>query len=438
MLYNIGWSPIQLMAAISEDGITWQPDPHPELKFPQDAGERLADHHIYTLRDAVAGGLYRDPIAEDGFPFKYFVQLGGATVYQRALKDRSHPWHEVAVAEGRKRYMHEEIMLISKDGQQWQPQYEYRWSLPDWHPEPPYFAFYHRGLQQHVMIVRPGWGDRRVCLQKTADFQRWSGPEFLLQMDPLDKAPVGFYTMPVFPYGHMYIGLLWVFHNSSSRPVSSFNQFFGTMDAQLTYSYDGLRFVRGFREPLLPNTAYPEHGCTQLRPYSMVESDNEIRIYSGASRAEHGRERALQRSGVRAQAIVLHRLRRDGWMFLRSEGDWARLQTKPLGIWSPEITLNAAAPYGVVRYQITDETSRPIEGFTFDDCVPLENDDRFDWPIRWKNANTQDLLNKVIRLELEFRNANIYSLSMAYHMLDAQDHWLMKEGQSIDPSRFDY
>ena len=53
-----------------------------------------------------------------------------------------------------------------------------------------------------------------------------------------------FYTMPVFAYGTAYIGLLWLFHNSSSRPVGSFNQFFGTMDAQLAYSYDAVRFVR--------------------------------------------------------------------------------------------------------------------------------------------------------------------------------------------------
>ncbi len=439
MLYNIGWSPVRLMAAISDDGVTWRPDPHPEIEFSPELGDkRVADHHVFTLPDAAAGGVYHDPISADGFPFKLFVQLGGDSVYQRALADENHRWHTIARAEGTKRYLHEELMLVSRDGLRWEPRWDYGWSRPNWHPEPPYFGFYNRDRKCHAMIVRPGWGDRRVCVQTTEGFRDWSEPELLLQMDPLDTSPAGFYTMPVFPCGQMYVGMLWVFHNSSSRPVNSFNQFFGTMDAQLTYSYDGVRFVRGLRQPLLGLNPYPEHGCTQLRPYSLVEHDHEIRIYSGASRAAHGREGPLNRTGVTAQAITVHRLREDGWMYLRSQGDWARVQTKPLGIWSPEIRMNAAAPFGVVRYQVTDERSQPVEGYTFDDCVPLEADDRFDWPLQWKKTRTSELIGKVVRIELEFQNANIYSLTAAYHLLDAQDQWLMKEGKPIDPSRFDY
>jgi hypothetical protein len=134
----------------------------------------------------------------------------------------------------------------------------------------------------------------------------------------------------------------------------------------------------------------------------------------------------------------MHRLRRDGWMYLGSLGHWARLQTKPMGIWSSDILMNASAPFGMVRYQITDEKSQPIEGFTFEDCIPLRDNDSLDYPMQWKNRKVNDLLGKVIRIEIEFYNARIYSLTAAYHMLDAQDKWLMDEGKEIDPSRFDY
>ena len=43
-------------------------------------------------------------------------------------------------------------------------------------------------------------------------------------MDPLDDAPVGFYTMLVFAYDTVYVGLLWMFHNSSSWPAGSILQ----------------------------------------------------------------------------------------------------------------------------------------------------------------------------------------------------------------------
>ncbi|MHC4994076.1 MAG: hypothetical protein ACYTGQ_03390 [Planctomycetota bacterium] len=438
MLYNIAWSPIRLMSAVSDDGVRWRRDPHPEVDVSPKLGGRLADHHVFTLPDAAAGGLYRDPIAADGYPFKMTVQLSGETAYQRALANPNHPWHAIARAEGPKRYFHDEAMLVSRDGLRWKLQDDYLWSRPDWKPEPPYFGFYNHALQRHAMVVRPGWGDRRVCLQTTEDFRTWSEPELLVQMFSNDTATAEIYTMPVFPCGQVYVGLLWVFNNSSSKPVGSFNQFYGTMDAQLCYSYDGVRFTRGPREPILPLNPYPQHGCSQLRPYSVVERDGALHIYSGGSRATHGRERKLQQTTPDVQAITLHRLRRDGWMYLRSRGDWARMQTKPMGVWSDDIHLNAAAPYGEIRYQLTDERSQPIEGFTFDDCEPFKADDQLDWPLRWKNAKTGDIAGKVIRLELQFENANIYSLTAAYHMLDAQDQWLLKEGKPIDTSRFDF
>lgn len=438
MIYNLGWSPIRLMAAVSEDGIHWEKDPHPEISPDRAFGPRVAEHHVFSLPDATAGGIYYDPISADGKPYKIFAHQRGKTVLERALSDPTHRWHAIAKAEGQKRYFHDALMLESADGLQWQVRYDRNWSRPDWYPEPPYFGFFDHHRQQHVMTVRPGWGDRRIASQRTVDFQTWSDPEMLLHMDAIDTDPIGLYAMPVCTVGHMFIGLPWIFHNASSRPVNSFNQFFGSMDAQLAYSYDGTHFVRGLREPFLKLNPYPEHGCTQLRPYSMVEHDGEIRIYSGAARAPHGRERALQSPTSSTKAITLHRMRKDGWMCLKSKGDWARIQTKPLGIWSDAIHLNASAPFGEVRYQVTDEKSQPIEGFTFADCLPLRTDDQLKFQMRWKQASVNDLAGKVVRIEIEFQNAQVYSLTCAYHMLDAEDQWLMKDGKPVDTSRFDY
>jgi hypothetical protein len=439
MLYNLGWGPVGLMTAISNDGIKWKPDPHPEIKIPKNAGNRAANHHIFQLNNSAAGGFYQDPIALDGFPFKLFVQLDGEQVFRRALAEPGHLLHSSALKGGNYRTFHEGKVLVSQDGFHWQLHPDYYWSRSDWHPEPPYFAFYNEESKQHSMIVRPGWGDRRMAIQTTGDFKNWTNPELLLQMDPIDTAPLGFYAMPVIKYAQMYIGLLWIFHNSSSQPVNSFNQFYGTMDTQLAYSYDGKRFIRGLREPILPLNPYPIHGCTQLRPYSIIEQEKEIRIYSGASRAPHGLENALQRQACTTiNAIVMHRLRKDGWMYIRSVGHWARIQTKPMGIWSSDILLNASAPFGLVRYQVTDEKSQPIENFTFEECIPLQANDALNWSMQWQKGKLTDLIGKIIRIEIEFYNAKIYSLTTAYHMLDAQDKWLIEDGKTIDPSRFDY
>lgn len=437
MLYNMGFSPVILMAAESKDGIHWKPSPHSGI---EPEGGKKAPHHLFTLRDTATGGVYIDPVADDGYRFKMFAHQSGETVYERALENSNHRWHRIAKAEGQKKYFHDELMLVSRDGLRWEAKEAYAWGLPDWHPEPLFFGFYNEEKQRHVMTVRPGWGDRRVCVQDTADFRQWSGPELLFQPDPLDDHVMGFYGMPVYPSGPGYIGLLWVFHNASSEPLKSFNQFYGTMDCQLAYSYDGVRFVRGKREAFIGLNPSPQHGSAQLRVTSMVETEKEIRFYSGAAKAPHGMELRLQKKTEEPlKAITLHTLRKDGFFSLRSAGDWARFQTKPLAVFDPVMTLNADAAYGSVMCQLTDVKGEPVDGFTFDDFVALEGEDRFDWPLRWKNRSSlEEVAGKVIRLEVKFQNAEIYSLRGDYHFLDAQDYWMLEDGKEIDTRLFDF
>ena len=65
------------------------------------------------------------------------------------------------------------------------------------------------------MLVRSGWGERRVAMQQSADFREWSEPELLLEPDPLDPPQAQFYGMPAFPYEQNYVGFLWFF---TARP----------------------------------------------------------------------------------------------------------------------------------------------------------------------------------------------------------------------------
>ena len=386
MLYSTRWTPHTLMLAESDDGIHWKPSPQPHIKPP---GEKKGPNHLFTLEFGSAGGVYLDPVAADDFPFKAFAHQYGEPVFRRALTNPEHRWHRIARTEGEKRYFHEEMMLVSRDGLNWEVRLENNWGLPDWHPEPPMFGFYNRHLGCHSMTVRPGWGDRRVCIQTTDDFKHWSGPELLFQPDPMDTELVQFYGMPVFPYARYYVGLLWVFHCGSAEKVSSFNQFRGTIDCQLTYSCDGVRFNRGMRKPFISLNQGDEYGCSMICPSSLVETDDEIRIYSNATKFPHGGERfieGVQRGAIDAKAskpsaqenlnaITVHTLRRDGFMYLKSSGDMGEFQTKPLVLRDGKVTMNAQALYGEIRFQVTDMKSQPFEGFTFDDCLPMKQED---------------------------------------------------------------
>jgi hypothetical protein len=443
MIYSVKWSPMTLMAATSGDGIHWKPLPAEEV---DPGGEKLAPNHLLTVPGGSGGGVYRDPMQTDGYAYRIFGRLRGEPVYQRALADPDHRWHDIAQAEGLKPYMDEGITVVSRDGANWEVKTgdQWNWQDDDWYPEPPVFAFWNARQKRHVMAARPGWGDRRQCLRSSADLRSWTPPQLQFQPDPLDTTgPIGMYGLPVAPVGNGagYVGLLWIFHNSSSEPVGSFNQFYGTMDAQLVYSYDGVRFVRGMRTPFLRRNPIPQPGCTQIRPCSIVETDEHIWIYSEGHRGAHGRERSQRkRLDEPLASLLLHRLRTDGWMYVTSAGDWATLQTKPFALRSPQIHLNAAADYGELQYQLTDVDSQPLEGFTFDDCVPLQNQDALRYRLRWdSDAKLEEVVDRPLRLEIKLRQANLYAIEMAHHFLDAHDQWLLKDGQPIpDQPRFDF
>jgi hypothetical protein len=436
MIYSTKWSPFTIMAAQSEDGIAWKPLPVPDA---QPEGGKIAQHHVFTFAHGQGSGVYHDPIAADGFPFKIFGRQDSDAVFEHALADPQHPWHAIAKRDGKKRYMSMAATLVSKDGLHWQIKKDGDWACDDWAPEPPVFAFHRESDQTHVLTARPGWGDRRLALRETRDFQTWSDPTLHLQPDALDvDGPVGFYGMRVLRSGPGYVGVLWTFRNSSSVPVNSFNQFFGDFDSQLAFSYDGHLFTRGNRKTFIPLNPIPQHGCAQIRPSSLVTIGDEIRIYSEAHQGAHGRERAAQKSTqAPTSAVLLHRLRRDGFMHLRSRGDFARIQTKPMLLKSAELALNIAADFGEARFQITDVKSQPLAGLSFDDCQPLQNSNSMRHVLRWKKATLEPQVGKAMRLEIEFRQAHLFAIYGDWHFIDAQDMWLLEDGKPVPAKRFD-
>lgn len=443
MVYSIKWSPFTIMAAESGDGVSWEPLEIDDSAVTQ--SDRLASHHLLTIEGGSGSGVYHDPKETDGYSFRIFGRLDGEAVYERALEDPDHQWHEIAKAEGKKRYMGEGITVVSKDGIRWEVKTggHWDWLTDDWFPEPPVFAFWDEKRELHVMTARPGWGDRRQIVRESPDLKEWGEPKLQFQPDPLDSAaPLAFYGLPVTSVGNGagFAGLLWTFRNSNSERLGSFNQFFGPMDAQLVYSYDGERFFRGMRTPFLKRNPIPEPGCVQIRPSTILNVGEEFFLYSQANRGAHGREKSEQRlnPGQAHATLMLHRLREDGWMYLASLGDWATFQTKPFVLRQGAMAMNARAQYGAIRFQLTDVKSKPIEGFTFEDCDDIRGDNGVSLPLTWQGQSPEALVGKPLRLEVEFRQANVFAVEMDHHFLDAQDLWLLEDGKPIPAKRFDF
>lgn len=438
MLYIVTGFPLSLMAAESDDGMHWHPMDRPDIKPP---GGKLSANHLFTVERANGGPIYHDPVATDGRPFKFYCIQRGGPAAARAKLDPNSYFHEIVAGEGVKPYMADQVLAASADGLHWELDETARWGEPPWHPDPPVACYWspHRG--KHVMVTRPGWGDRRIAVQTSDDALRWEDLELIMQPDPLDPPQVQLYGMPVIPYEGQYVGLLWMAHFSSSHRLARFNQLWGSIDCQLTYSFDGEHFQRGIREPFVPLNEPGQPGSGVVYPTCMIEHEGELRIYSAATPDLHHQyaKTQFERKGKNPpSAIILHTLRKDGFTYLESRGNWGSLTTKPLTLLGPGLRLNVAAPYGEVRFQATDLSSRPLKGMTFDECVPVCEADSLDWEICWKEKSTADLVGQVFRLEMVLRNARVYAVRGAYHFLDALDIAMNADNKPIDTSLFDF
>lgn len=292
-------------------------------------------------------------------------------------------------------------IACSPDGLRWETE-DRNWSGDC--PDSPYNIFYHRRLNRYIISTRFSVGERRVGFIETADFQTFGSPRLVMHPDPLDPPLVNFYGMSVFPYEDMYVGLLWMFHVDPGE-IGRVKRL-GPIDAQLVYSYDGLTFNRTYRTPFIPRNERGEHGGGCIYPSSMlIDGQEAIRFYSGASRGEHYLD--LDQKDA---ALLLHTLRLDGFMYLESYSHRGTVMTKPIRMDDNRLKLNVKAPYGSVRVQISDLLGVPLAGFSFDDCASFRGDSlRFE-PV-WKGGQLSDADRQAkLRLEIELTNAELYAI----------------------------
>ena len=291
-----------------------------------------------------------------------------------------------------------------------------RWILQDgvkWHPwgiDPAVSAFWNKYRNCYVIAARPVAGDRRIAVYETEDWVSFTSPELALQADALDTPAAEVYGMPMFEYEGMFIGLLWIFHTSTVTQNNPGKFLYGKVDCQLAYSYDGKHFLRGLRDPFFENPPPGEWGSGCIYPSSLVRQDSEqkIRIYSSSTKLQHAQVFLLD-NPQNHDALLLHELRKDGFVYLESQRGPGSLITRILYHSGGELSLNTEVPYGTLRVQITDLDGDAIEGYSFSDSLPFTGDSTSHEP-KWKNATLSALSGQTIRIEIELTNGRLYAV----------------------------
>ena len=131
-------------------------------------------------------------------------------------------------------------------------------------------------------------------------------------------------------------------------------------------------------------------------------------LVGGASRIAHG---ASYGKYDNVASTVMYDIRKEGFCALEGKSKDSIVYLKPIYFEGGDITVNANASAGKVSLAIIEANGKEIEGFGFDDCVSIENEDTVERKITFKNADTDALKGKRIRFALRIDNALLYSVS---------------------------
>ena len=325
--------------AESDDGVHWE---LPDLSDKIDIPDRNTPNQLFSAEKFREWcGMYADPHAE------------GTDEWLKAMITYvSGPGLNLI-----------SYVATSGDGMSWTMHEDARW-----HPtgnDPGQFAFWNPHRQSYVLSFRPRVADRRIALSETKDWRTFTRPELALQADALDTPSALIYGMPVFPYEQMFVALPWMYHTDPIvHPDEKFQglltmyagddiaRIMGKIDAHVAYSTNGWHFQRTVREPLIPNgpPGDPSSGC--IYPSSMTEVGDTLRFYSSASKGEHAQFRADPSSGQ--GSILLHELRKDGFVYLEPPGGMGEFTTKWILWGEGEASINVDVPDGEILVQVTD------------------------------------------------------------------------------------
>jgi hypothetical protein len=271
------------------------------------------------------------------------------------------------------------------------------------------YALYGRTLQSRPEVVaawqtndwfKQWFSGRAVARVESSDFLNWdfTRPEtapVVMTADLLDRPGTEIYSMKVFPYEGIYLGLVQVFHATPDDP---------TLDVQLAVSHDGIHFTRvGDRGPFLP---LGRVGSWDRFNLSLANNDpivvgDELRFYYGGRMYRHspyaGPDKGPERSGIGFAS-----LKRDRFVALEASFDGGEILTKPVALKGATLHLNAKSDFGEILVELRDANARRLARSEPIQC------DSLDIPVRWSAGFVPP--DSPVTLRIQLKNARLFAL----------------------------
>jgi len=312
-------------------------------------------------------------------------------------------------------------ILCSPDGVHWTVNARHHWFTNPRGSDTTNNMFYNPRRNVWQVICRKNNLDRRISMTESPDLENWTAPRIILHPDSLDGPLMQMYGMGAMCYEKDYfIGALQCYHVPSEETsadhclgaVHSWSKWGGSVDGQLAYSYDGECWLRSDRSVFIPRTEPGTFGGPAVYPcaFNIPDGRKTIEIHGLGCLYGHGIGGDGRKEYPFERALLVHSLRFDGFAYLEPIGGWGRITTRCLVPRNGKLTLNYQAPMGQLLVQVSDMARRPIKGYRFEDCIPLQGDE-LSARVRWKrNPDLSSLIGKRIRLEVRMCDARLYAI----------------------------
>lgn len=241
---------------------------------------------------------------------------------------------------------------------------------------------------------------RAVARVESPDFLHWNhtapaSAPVVMTADLGDPAGTEIYSMKVFPYEGLYIGLVQVFH---ALPDDL------TLDVQLAVSHDSVHFTRvGDRGVFLPlgRPGDWDRFNMSLANNDPIRDGDTLRFYYGGRLNRHtpykGKDTGPTRGGIGFATV-----QRDRFVAMQASFDGGELMSRPLLLRGRSLHLNACSRFGEITVAIVNEAGKVIA--ESGEIVA----DGLDVPIEWKRGSMpQD--DEPVRVRFRLKNARLYS-----------------------------
>jgi len=346
--------------AQSEDGVAWH---KPELGLINYKGSK--ENNIVFWEGGGGGGVSLDRYETD--PAKRFKMFYITKTHEGPMATRFSPdgihWGE------------ENVSAVKPRG--------------DTHNN----AFWAPTLGKYVGITRgwvDPWKERLVQRMESTDFVDWTAPVTVLHGDEKRQT----YSMPVFYYGGVYLGLPSILMYDNGMRVQT----------ELAWSSDTVNWHRiEAGTPLIPCSEKKgdyDWGIIYSAAVPIIR-DNEIRLYYGGG--------AIAHIGTYDASLCLATLRPDGFAGYQPQekGTIGVVTTRPVTCSAARLRISADAQGGAVRISVLDDEGRPLG-----QSQPITSDVT-DGEVSWQDDfDLAGHLGGYIRLRFELENATIYAFRL--------------------------